>query len=104
MHIDHISTVSQGFNYLKKKVVLLFGIVKTAGKLQLNASKTCKYTCTIFQRDILAWSSLKDEKNCCILTWLNSSGRNNLVFSYICIMYALLNTAQGQRHLLKSNT
>lgn len=40
-----------------KKVVLLFGIVKTAGKLQLNASKTCKYTCTIFQSDILAWSS-----------------------------------------------
>lgn len=57
MHIDNISTVSQGFNYLKKKVVLLFGIVKTAGKLQLNASKTCKYTCTIFQSDILAWSS-----------------------------------------------
>lgn len=28
MHIDNISTVSQGFNYLKKKVVLLFGIVK----------------------------------------------------------------------------
>lgn len=90
MHIDNISTVSQGFNYFKKKVVLLFGIVKTAGKLQLNASKSCMV--------------FKDEKNCCILTWLNSSGRNNLVFSYICIMYALLNTAQGQRHLLKSNT
>lgn len=57
MHIDNISTVSQGFNLIfKKKVVLLFGIVKTAGKLQLNASKTCKYI-AIFQSDILAWSS-----------------------------------------------
>lgn len=47
----------KGLIILKKKVVLLFGIVKTAGKLQLNASKSYKYTCTIFQSDILAWSS-----------------------------------------------